>query len=302
MQVAYEDRLGLQLKSILDHHKVQCAFKGIRPGSRPVINIVAWKHDIERIWDEYNVLIRYIRGKGFSCSAIDPNDLIFKGKDVYNPMTKEKVDLLCRRFIYENIGKFSRTGYDLAKKLDSCNASVVNPICTKIVGTKNILPIIMDEHYHDLFDPKTYQYVKKVRSNIPWSRKVEKTIRVGSDVLDTEEYLLKNKDTLVLKGSNSYASNEVFIGRNIDEISWASLVSDALGKEYIVQREVSLPKMNVDIYNGKKITNHNLFYNINPYYFDEMFGGLYIRASSDKLTSFKTSSVATVIPNFISKP
>ena len=297
--VTRHNRLDAVFQTLMEHYRIQAEFKGLVPKTNPTINLITWQWDIDRIRGEYDVLIDYIRDQKCSCDIVDPNKLVFKGDDVFNPETGEQIDMLYRRFTTDELPKHAEKGFQLAKTLNDSSAAVVNPFCTKRVDSKNIMVLIKDEIYTDVFTPELLEHVNVIRKVLPWTRKVEAKMIIDGNSMDGREFLMREKNGLVLKKVNSYSSVGVFLGEDQSDAKWLDLVDEAMKGDHIVQEMIKLPTMPVTLFDGSKTETYDLIYNVNPYMFDSDFGGIYVRASTDKLTSFKVGGVATVLPVFL---
>ena len=293
------DRLEVVFNTLIDHYKVQMEYKGIPVKEKPTVNLITWDWDIERIRGEYDVLINTIRDKGCKCDIIDPNKLVFEGRDAINPEMGEKVDLFYRRFTSDELPKHAEYGFGLAKKLNDSGAAVVNPFCTKRVDSKNIMVLVKDESYGPVFSSELHPHVERIRGILPWTRKIGEEIEVDGEPRNGYEFLLEERERLVIKEANSYSSVGVFIGEDKDEEEWNQIVDMALGGDFIVQEKINLPTMPVRLFDGENEFTKELIYNVNPYMFNGDFGGIYVRASTDKLTSFKVGHLSTVLPAFM---
>jgi glutathionylspermidine synthase len=297
--VEQRSRLEAVFGTLMDHYAVQMRHKGITPAEKPYVNLITWNWDIDRIRGEYNVLIDFIRAQGCDCDIIDPNELVFAGGAGQNPKTGKKVDLFYRRFTTDELPKQSKNGFELARLLNDSGAAVVNPFCTKRVDSKNIMVLIDDPAYRGVFPPELLPHVERIGEVLPWTRKVAGEMLVDGKPVDGRRYLTERRQKLVVKEANSYSSVGVFIGEDHSEAEWAAVLDRALEGDHIVQEKIDLPTIAVTLYDGKAESTHELIYNVNPYLFNDGYGGIYIRASSDKLTSFKVGGVATVLPAFL---
>jgi len=297
--VERRSRLEAVFGTLLDHYAVQMRHKGIAPAAKPCVNLITWNWDIDRIRGEYDVLIDYIREQGCACDIIDPNELVFEGRDVLNPKTGRKVDLFYRRFTTDELPKQSNSGFELARLLNDSSAAVVNPFCTKRVDSKNIMVLIDDPAYREVFPGAILPHVERISRVLPWTRKVAPAMTVAGREVDGRAYLSGNRTNLVVKEANSYSSVGVFIGEDHSPEEWEAVLDRAMGGDHLVQERIDLPTIAVRLFDGKAESSRALIYNVNPYLFNGGYGGIYIRASSDKLTSFKVGGVATVLPAFL---
>jgi len=122
---------------------------------------------------------------------------------------------------------------------------------------------------------------------------------VDGKPIDGRKFLMQEKDRLVLKHANSYSSVSVYLGEDQTDEQWKEIADEALKGDHIVQEIIKLPTMTVTLFDGTATETYDLIYNVNPYMLNNQFGGIYVRASTDKLTSFKVGGVATVLPVFL---
>ena len=292
-------RLEVVFNTLMHHYKIQAEYKGLPVKEHPTINLITWQWDIDRIRGEYDVLINYIQKQGCLCDIIDPNKLVFEGKDVFNPENDTQVDLLYRRFTTDELPKHADKGFELAKQMNDANIAVVNPFCTKRVDSKNIMVLVKDDIYTDVFSPEILEHVRTIRDVLPWTLKVAAEMIVDGKPIDGRKFLMQEKDRLVLKHANSYSSVSVYLGEDQTDEQWKEIVDEALKGDHIVQEIIKLPTMTVTLFDGTATETYDLIYNVNPYMLNNQFGGIYVRASTDKLTSFKVGGVATVLPVFL---
>jgi hypothetical protein len=68
--------------------------------------------------------------------------------------------------------------------------------------------------------------------------------------------------------------------------------------DWIVQELIELPTLDIEYWEEDDLHTIECIYNVNPYIYDGRLGGFLNRASTDKLTSFKPGTVATIMPCF----
>jgi hypothetical protein len=291
-------RLEIVYDTLMHHYRVQTETKGLPVrNNRLNVCLIQWQHEIDRIQGEYAVLIDYIRKKGHRCNVIDPHRLTIEDNKVKTP-DGEAIDLIYRRFTGDELPKYAETGWQMAIDLDRADVAVVNPFCTKRVDSKNIMVLFRDTQYEDVFPEDLKDELETVRQIIPWTKKIEESIIVEGEEMDTREYLVANRADLVIKHANSYSSMDVFLGVDIEERRWEQVVEEALAGDWIVQELINLPEMEIEYWEEGEKHKAICIYNVNPYIYDGKLGGFYVRASTDKLTSFKVGEIATVLPCF----
>ncbi len=291
-------RLEIVYNTLMHHYQIQAKAKGF-PAKKNNLNVylIQWQHEINRIRGEYAILIDYIRSKGHRCDVIDPHRLTIEDNRVLSP-EGEQIDLMYRRFTGDELPKYSKTSWQMAIDLDRADAAVVNPFCTKRVDSKNIMVLFKDSLYEDIFPAELKEDLEIVRSIIPWTRKIEEKILIEGRDVEARQFLLDNRSSLVIKHANSYSSMDVFIGTDNEEVRWTEIVEEALRGDWIVQELIDLPEMEIEYWESSSKHRVTCIYNVNPYIYDGKLGGFYVRASTDKLTSFKVGEIATVLPCF----
>lgn len=159
--------------------------------------------------------------------------------------------------------------WQMAIDWDKASVAVVNPFCTKRGDSKNIIVLFSDETYEDVFPAEMKEDLRIVCEIIPWTKYIGERLilRDGTEV-DPRSYILKYKDDLIIKRANTYSSAAVFLGDDV---------------EYWEDNQIKTARC---IYDGS------------PYIHDGKLGGLLNRASTDKLTSFESGKIATIMPRF----
>jgi hypothetical protein len=290
-------RLEIVYNTLLHHYEIQAQAKGLPSKDKLNIYLIQWQNEIDRIQGEYAILIDYIKAKGHNCGVIDPNTLIMEENKVKTP-DGNVIDLIYRRFTGDELPQYADKSWQLAIDLNEADVAIANPFCTKRVDSKNIMVLFKDEQYDDIFPEELKEDLVIVREIIPWTKKIEETIVVGGKEVETKDYLLGNKEGLVIKHANAYSSVAVFIGDDCDDNKWSGVVAESLKGDWIVQEIIDLPEKEIEYWENSKIRKAKCIYNVNPYMYDGRLGGFYVRASTDRLTSFKVGEIATVMPCF----
>jgi hypothetical protein len=138
-----------------------------------------------------------------------------------------------------------------------------------------------------------------VRRIIPWTKKIkDRLVLPDGREVDAKPFLTSEKDDLVIKHANAYSSAAVYIGEDVARDEWRTIVHEALEGDWIVQEKIELPEMDMEYWEDEKLKTARCIFNVNPYIYDGHLGGFLIRASTDKLTSFKSGEIAAVVPCF----
>jgi hypothetical protein len=290
-------RLEIVYNTLMHHYQIQAEAKGFPLKDKLNIYLIQWQSEIDRIQGEYAILIDYIQSKGHRCDVIDPNSLKIEDNSIKTP-DGQVVDLIYRRFTADELPKYAERSWRMAIDLNNADVAIVNPFCTKRVDSKNIMVLFKDDQYGDIFPGELRPDLDIVREIIPWTKKIEKKMILDGKEIVTKDYLLSNREKLVIKHANAYSSMAVFIGDDCDEKKWKGIVSEAMKGDWIVQEIIDLPEREIEYWENNKVKKAKCIYNVNPYMYDGKLGGFYVRASTDRLTSFKVGEIATVMPCF----
>jgi hypothetical protein len=284
--------------TLMSYYRVQAEAKGMPLKDRPAIYLAQRQSEIDRILGEYNILIDFIKERGHDSGVLDPNRIAIRDDRAFTPEGKP-IDLIYRRFTSDELPIVSDKKWDLELKWDRAQVAVVNPFCTKRVDSKNIMLLFKHESYDDVFPEQLRDDLAVVRDVIPMTRKIKERMSLpdGSEV-EARSWLMDNRKGVVIKHANAYSSSAVFIGSDIEPAEWDEVVERSLEGDWIVQELIDLPWIDLEYWEDGRLQKSRCIYNVNPYIYDGKLGGFLNRASTDKLTSFKPGSVATIMPCF----
>ncbi len=289
-------RMEIVYNTLMRYYSIQAKYFNLPKKEQLNIYLAQWQPEIDRILGEYDIIMDYIRKKGHKCGVIDPNRIVIKDNKAYDP-DGEQIDLIYRRFTCEELPLYADKKWQMAIDWDKAAVAVVNPFCTKRVDSKNIMVLFKDEEYEDVFPDNLKEDLSIVRDIIPWTKKIkEQIILEDGSTVNAKEYLIKAKDNYVIKHANAYASSAVFLGSDLEQEKWNEVVNKAMEGDWVVQARIDLPEIELEYFEDNKVKTIKCIFNVNPYMYDGKLGGFLVRASTDKLTSFKTGTIATIMP------
>jgi hypothetical protein len=292
------ERMQIVYDTLMSHYEIQAAYFNLPAKDSLNIYLTQWQSEIDRILGEYDIIMDFIRQRGHKCGVIDPNEVVIRDNVAFAP-DGERIDLIYRRFTADELPKFAVKSWQMAIDWDRAAVAVVNPFCTKRVDSKNIMVLFKDEEYEDVFPAQLRDDLAVVREIIPWTVKIKPRMTdPGGVTVDAVDFLNADKDNLVIKHANAYSSSAVFLGDDMDEDRWREVVTRSLEGDWIAQARIELPEMELEYFEDGVVKNIKCIYNVNPYIYNGKLGGFLNRASTDKLTSFKSGEIATIMPCF----
>lgn len=121
------------------------------------------------------------------------------------------------------------------------NIRILNGPITGLLVNKLNLALLSEHEESHLFSSEEKETIKKY---IPWTRKIipGETVFKGEKIR-MENFLISNKDQLVIKPSIGLGGQRVYIGQDTFRKQWEDLVNTALRKKhFLVQELVEAPR------------------------------------------------------------
>lgn len=240
----YQVQFAMQAQHILD--SLLAAYEEFGGFESPQIAIVDWRG--VRTAPECEYLKTFFESKGYKAAMADPRELRYKSGKLYHK--NFKVDLIYRRAIFDEILEHLDEVGDMIKAYKERTVCMVNPLRSRLAGTKALMSILTNPEY-DHFFTETENRTK--REHIPWTRRlVDAEDFYGGKKIYLIDFLKDEKDTLVLKPSARH-SREVMMGRETPDNVWNETIDKALKGDWIVQEFVNVPIMTVPTVINQKL-------------------------------------------------
>jgi len=127
--------------------------------------------------------------------------------------------------------------FDILTLFKLKNLLIYNGPVFRIVSNKFNLSVLSEHEDSDLFTAEERKTIKKY---FPWTRKViDGAATYRGEKINLENFILGNKDKLVLKPSIGYGGTDVYNGLYTPQSQWRALVSQALRQErWVVQERI----------------------------------------------------------------
>jgi len=213
--------------------RAHAEYLGRQPERAPQIAIVDLK-DVPTT-QEFELFKEFFDRQGNPAIICSPEDLEFQ--DGRLRTGDFEIDIVYKRLL---VNEYLPVIEEAPALLDAYRAGavcLVNSFRSKLVHKKAIFAVLTDERHAGLFSGEERE---AIRAHVPWTRKVraEKTDHFGEEV-DLLEFIMSNRDRLVLKPNDDYGGHGIHIGWNTDEIAWSEAMRGALSNgDYLVQERV----------------------------------------------------------------
>jgi hypothetical protein len=280
----------LMLKLLLDCYE---EFLGRKPERAPGIAIV----DLKGLptLKEFELFREYFESQGYPSVIASPDELEFR--DGRLRAGDFEIDIVYKRLLVNEYLPIMKKQPALLDAYRAGAVCMVNSFRSKVIHKKALFAVLTDARFASLFDADERAAIGK---HVPWTRRVRtgKSDYFGKEI-DLLEFITERKERLVLKPNDDYGGHGIYIGWNLDEISWDEAIRHALGNgDYLVQERVPtarevFPALTPD----GGITFAEQLVDLDPLLFNGKVGSAFTRLSSNELAN--VTAGGGMVPTFV---
>lgn len=202
---------------------------------KPHIAILEFKQPFQTPESGESLLIaEFFRKEGFATEIVTPDQVEYK-----NGLLRRgdfAIDIVFRRIkVHEFLIRFDLS-HPLLRAYRDGAVCVVNNFRSELAQKKALFDLLTDDNVTSGF-PAAER--KAIREFVPWTRVVNaaKTMYQDEEV-DLPEFILKNRERLVLRPNDDSSDQTSFQGAQSDDSRWAKALQTALRSPYVVQEAV----------------------------------------------------------------
>jgi hypothetical protein len=183
---------------------------------------------------EYVVLREFFRAEDYPTEIVTPDQLEYRGGVLRR--SNFEIDLVYRRVKAQEFLLRYDLSHPLVRAYRDGKVCVVNSFRSELAHKKAIFDLLTDETITAGF-PAAEK--KAIRQYIPWTRVVAsgKTV-YGDKTIDLTDFILKHRETLVLKPNDDSGEYHSVRGWETDGLGWERALKRALRMPYVVQEKV----------------------------------------------------------------
>lgn len=236
------------------------AYKEYGGKKSPNIAIVEFRQPFQASESSEFLLLReYFAKQGYPTEVISPDQLEYR-----NGVLRRgdfAIDIVYRRVKAQEFLVRFDLSHALVRAYRDGAVCVVNSFRSELAEKKAIFDLLTDESITAAF-PLAER--KAIREYIPWTRVVTAAkTTFHNEQIDLPEFILKNREKLVLKPNDVSSDHHSFRGWEADEAGWERALKTAMRSPYVVQErvvpiselfpiyrygEVELRDMNIDVH------------------------------------------------------
>ncbi|MFN0169249.1 MAG: hypothetical protein ACKV22_22730 [Bryobacteraceae bacterium] len=205
---------------------------------RPRIAILEFRPGATPVPSEYTRVRDFFIEEGYAAEVVTPDQLEFKGGILRRgPFV---VDLVYRQITVQEFLQRFDLSHPLVQAYRSRAVCLVNSFRSELGHKKAFLGLLTDETLTSKF-PAAER--KAIREHVPWTRLVNtgKTT-YQEDVIDLQQFMLENRERLVLKPNDDHTEGSLFYGVDMDRSAWERAIKQAMRMPYVVQERVGPAK------------------------------------------------------------
>ena len=268
-------------------------FLGHRPDHKPRIAIVDLKGLPTQ--KEFELFKEYFEREGYPAIICSPDELAFDGRRLR--VGDSEIDIVYKRLLVNEYLPIMEQYPALLQAYRARAICMVNSFRSKLIHKKAIFAVLTAGRYSHLFSEAERLTIS---AHVPWTRQVRAE---RSDYLDKEidllEFVIANRERMVLKPNDDYGGHGISIGWNTDEIRWEEAVRTALvNGDYLVQERVPTARETFPaIMADGTVEFAEQLVDLDPLLFNGKVRSAFTRLSSTELAN--VSSGGGMVPTYI---
>src|SRR5216683_1419517 len=268
-------------------------FLGRKPDHLPSMAIV----DLEGMptQKEFELFREFFEQEGYPAAICSPQQLEYQNGRL--SAGGFEIDIVYKRLLVNEYLPIMAQYPALLNAYRDHAVCMVNSFRSKLIHKKALFAVLTDERRATLFSQTE---LAAIAAHVPWTRllRVEQTRYNGREV-ELLEFVLANRDRLVLKPNDDYGGHGITIGWNTNETVWREAMEAALQVgDYLVQERVptareTFPALTED----GRIEFSEQLVDLDPLLFNGKVGSAFTRLSATELAN--VTSGGGMVPTYI---
>lgn len=244
---------------------------------RPRIAIVDWitvntVAEFELLKERYNRL-------GVETVISDPRELEFRGGRLLDYDGKP-IDLVYRRVLVEDLLAQPEAARPLLQACKAQACCLVNSFACKPLTVKSLLSWVHRSEFEPLLSRGDLEFLRQL---VPWT----------ADVVEDSallERLRKGREELILKPSDGYGGQGLYLGWEMTQGDWEKALQETLGSRYVAQQRVHIPQAEFPVPQPGGWTFEEFRMDFDPYMFAQGMGDPLVRVAKSDILNVKAGA------------
>jgi hypothetical protein len=270
-------------KLLQDIYREFCKNTGRPKKEFPNIAIVDWLDVPTRF--EFELFQEFFEKNGFKAIITDPRHLDHIGHKLRSG--DFEIDLIYRRVLTSEFLERLDLDHPMIQAYENQDVCIVNPFRTKFAHKKMIFGLLSDEKNEKYFSQREKAVIDR---HVPWTRRVRQGYtRYKGKKVDLCQFILDNKDTLVMKPNDEYGGKGIYIGWESSRADWAAALTHALAEDYVVQEKVQVARERFPVITNGSVSYDEFIVDMDPY----IFHGKYVHGCLTRLSGTALCNVTS---------
>src|SRR5262249_9589815 len=206
------------------------AYKQFGGKTKPRIAILEFRPTFATTTSEYELFRDFFRKEGCEAEIVSPDQLEFKNGVLRRG--SYEINLVYRRVSVQEFLQRFDLSHPLVQAYRARAVCMVNSFRSELAHKKSMFALLTDENVTQKF-PSAER--KAIRDHVPWTRLVTAGKTTYRDkLIDLQEYILKNRERLVLRPNDDYTGMGSFFGWEMNDAAWERALRQALRTPYVV--------------------------------------------------------------------
>lgn len=268
------------------------AYKQFGGKGKPNIANVEFRPPHHSGRSEYEIFRDAFRDEGYTAEIVSPDQLEYRNRVLRKGSFE--IQLVYRRVsVQEFLMRFDLS-HPLVHAYKDRAVCVVNSFRSEVAHKKAMFGLLTDETLTAKF-PAAER--KAIREHVPWTRLVTQGKTTWRDrTIDLIEYILQNREKLVLKPNDDYSDQHTFFGAELNGAAWERALKQALRFPYVVQERVEPVRAVFPLSNWGHLEFREMQVDVHPHAY---MGKVLSCSSWVSAGSSGFSSAAGLTPTFI---
>lgn len=261
------------LQTILDCYR---QFLNTPPAKPSCIAIVDWKE--ARTYAEFAAFEKFCREQGYEAVVADPREFEYNGGVLSHH--GQKIDIIYRRVVSSEYMERLEELEPMTQAFKDHNVCIVGSFRSDVAFSKKVFAALHKPEFASFFSENERRLVER---HIPWTQPFEDVeCEYRDQKINMPELARRNRASFVLKPSNLYEGQGVWLGTQKNQGEWEELIRSALEEDYVLQELVPNPYMAVGTWE-ETFEMKERFIHLGEYVFGGDFCGLYGRIAEGPL-------------------
>ena len=290
---------GTDLRARLAATLLDSYSQWIGSGRREIPRLAIVDRESATAHAEVETCRRYFEERGIPTIVTSPEALQYRGGWLMSEGFR--ITLVYKRVSLAGLIESDGTNHPLVEAVRDRAVCLVNGFRGQALTRKLIFAILDDPVFEYLFDPRQTEVLRR---HLPWTRLLHEGFTTWhGERIDLPEFVLANREILVLKPSGSPSGSEdddgVTLGWECTASEWKRCVEESIGSRFVIQERVATIPEPFPVSSGSGVVMEDRYAEFSPYTWQsETAAGAGIRLSDPTRQTVSTSGGPT-IPLFL---